>query len=72
MKKLTLKIDFELPNKYKYIAQDADGELFAYVDSPKIDEEMKYFYSWESNSSRYITLAHGAPNENWKESLREI
>jgi hypothetical protein len=69
MKKITLKIDFELPNKYKYIAQDSDGELVAYVDSPKIDEEMKYFYS---NSSRYITLAHGAPNENWKESLREI
>jgi hypothetical protein len=69
MKKITLKIDFELPINYKYIAQDSDGELIAYIEEPKIDDDCEYFYC---GSSSYITLAHGAPNQNWRESLSEI
>ena len=72
MKNITLKIDFKLPNNYKYIAQDSDGELFAYVDMPKINEDHQYFYSWKNINSAYISLASGAPNKNWKDSLREI
>ena len=69
MKKITLKIDFELPSNYKFIAQDYDGDLVAYIDEPKIDEDNQYFYS---GSSGYITLAFGAQNEKWKDSLHEI
>ena len=69
MKTITLKIQFELPNEYKYVAQDKDGQLMAFIDKPVIDDTFNIF---DSVSSEEIMLAHGQPNENWQNSLVEI
>jgi hypothetical protein len=68
MKKIKLKIDFEVPDKFKFIAQDSDGELVAYTEKPEIDNDNEYFFA----KGEYLSLADGEPNPNWRESLREI
>jgi len=68
MKKIKLKIDFEVEDKYKFIAQDRDGELLAFVEKPVINDKLHLFES----VNQEIHLASGSPNENWRESLREI
>jgi hypothetical protein len=70
MKKITLKIEFELDDKYKFIAQDADGQLYAYIEKPGINEDFENFYPIKNSSE--MLLAQGASNPDWKESLREI
>ena len=68
MKKITLTVEVEVNDDYKYIAQDAGGQWYAYTDKPTLS-----FDFWNEKTGRLIKLSNSnIPNSNWKETLREI
>lgn len=56
-----------IPKKYKYIASDANGKVYAYTDNPKLGESI-----WKDTNGQMIPLTNVSyPYSSWKTSLRE-
>lgn len=60
-------LPFRIPNKYKYIATDGSGDIYAYIDKPVIGERT---HAW--GDARYCSLMDVEFEGDWKESLVEV
>lgn len=56
---------FEVEDRFKYVAMDADGRIFAFVNEPEV---FKVYSKWYSNPSEYL----GNINNGWENSLESI
>lgn len=60
--------NIKLPEWAQYIAQDADGQWWAYEAEPNVSH-----ISWYENEvGRILKLNRGKPNVNWLQSLQKI
>lgn len=60
--------NIKLPEWAQYIAQDADGQWWAYEAEPNLSH-----ISWYENEvGRILKLDGGKPNVNWLQSLQKI
>jgi len=61
-------VDMKIPEWATFIAQDADGQWWAYEAEPNLSH-----ISWYENEvGQVFKLAKSAANKNWKESLKKI
>lgn len=58
---------FEVEDHFKYIATDADGEVFAFEHAPWLDGDCE---QWFVEKGR-VKLLH-TPCHDWRESLENI
>jgi hypothetical protein len=58
-----------LPEKYIYMAQDADGCIYAYTDKPVIKEDADM---WDSTpGSSILVTGVNDPNPDWTYTLQQ-
>ena len=58
----------ELPDWVQYIAQDADGQWWAYQTEPNLSH-----ISWYENEvGQILKLEKDAPNPDWQTSLQKV
>ena len=61
-------LDWEdVPEKFKFRAQDSDGILYYYDGKPKLDKQDTF----NSNGHNYIISVEYISNPNWQNSLEE-
>jgi len=61
-------VDMNIPDWAEFIAQDEDGQWWAYETEPNLSH-----ISWYENEvGRIAKLAKTGANKNWKESLKKI
>ncbi|MEG1695566.1 MAG: hypothetical protein RR282_00555 [Acinetobacter sp.] len=53
-----------VPDKYKFMATDSDGDIFAYVDKPNTYDD----FMWYGGNALYIGVDM---NIDWQDSLEE-
>lgn len=58
----------DIPKEYNYIAQDKDGEWYAYRNKPELDYEL---YCWVADETP-LFLTKGDYNKNWENTLQQI
>ncbi len=64
-----MRVDWsEIPLKYKYVAQDADGCIFAYQNKPRV---LGAIYAGSDMKDVFKVSMWNVRNPNWKESLVE-
>lgn len=56
----------DIPERYNYRAQDADGSFFYYDGEPELDE--KTFFA---GNCSWIIGVENVPNPDWKDSLEQ-
>jgi len=62
----TIKTVIEIPDKLKWMAQDANGDWFAYKRKPDTG-----FSSWLPKGE-CIQIGRGDSNPDWRETLQRI
>jgi hypothetical protein len=69
---MTLIIETEVPDWVRWVAQDEDGDWWAYEDEPKIPGRGSR--RWLNNlNGRCIPIGSGdGSNPNWRETLHEV
>jgi hypothetical protein len=65
----TIKTLVEIPAKYKWMAQDADGDFWAYTDKPVASVAAG---RWCTVRAYCLLVGRGNPNPNWQNTLTRI
>ena len=64
----TIKLEVQIPEEAKYIAQDEDGEWWAFKKEPRKDTQDG---GWLVNFDGDY-LVKGIPNPNWRDTLIKV
>lgn len=59
----------DIPSWAKWVAMDANGDVYVYEEKPVIDAPT---HRWNSVKGRIESIAEDAPDLDWKDSLRAV
>jgi hypothetical protein len=57
-----------LPACFRWLAQDADGSWYAYIERPVANDNLR---GWDA-ARRSMLVGKGAPNARWDASLHDL
>ncbi len=71
-RKIVDQFDVDLPSKYKWIAQDEDGETVAYLDKPVLNPDANWWKRSDNVSINMTLLVSVLSNPDWQDSLIKV